>query len=92
MSGGAVTSSCVPFCRQIDEMKKDLEEQKDDIEWRRTHFYPDYEKELLARYLKYKGNIRIFVRVRPILSNDFLAYEGTRESFNDIEKKIKLPN
>ena len=44
--------------------------------------YPAYEKELLDLYLRYKGNIRVFVRARPILPNDFTAYAGTRESFD----------
>ena len=40
----------------------------------------------------YKGNIRIFVRMRPILHGDFVAYDGSRESFDELEKKIKMPN
>lgn len=54
--------------------------------------YPAYEKELLDRYLKYKGNIRVFVRARPILPNDFKAYSGTRDSFDVIERQILIPN
>lgn len=59
---------------------------------RKEQFYPAYEKRLLDQYLELKGNIRVFVRVRPILANDFKAYEGTRESFAVIEKSIKIPN
>jgi hypothetical protein len=36
--------------------------------------YPSYEKSLLNKYLEAKGNIRVFVRVRPLLKNDFTAY------------------
>lgn len=54
--------------------------------------YPAYEKELLDRYLASKGNIRVFIRVRPILKNDFSAYNGTRDSFAVIEKQINIPN
>lgn len=54
--------------------------------------YPVYEKELLDRYLKYKGNIRVFVRARPILPNDFSAYSGTRESFDQIQSQLMIPN
>lgn len=51
-----------------------------------------YEKELLNKYLEYKGNIRVFIRSRPILPIDFKAYEGTRESFDRIEKAITIHN
>lgn len=54
--------------------------------------YPPYEQELLDRYLKYKGNIRVFIRARPILANDFKAYGGTRDSFSAIEKQLTIPN
>jgi len=47
------------------------------IQARKEHYYPKYEKHLLNQYLEYKGNIRVFVRVRPILSQDFKAYGGT---------------
>ena len=39
-------------------------------------------KKLLNLYLELKGNIRVFVRCRPILPIDFKAYEGTKESFD----------
>jgi len=74
------------------QMKLDLEKKKAGIEYRMNEFYPVYEKELLQKYLQYKGNIRIFVRMRPILKGDFVAYDGTRDSFNELEKKIKMPN
>jgi len=32
------------------------------------------------------------VRVRPILSGDFKAYDGTRDSFALLENQIKMPN
>ena len=43
-----------------------------------------YEKELLNKYLEYKGNIRVFVRLRPTIPIDFKAYDGTKESFDKI--------
>jgi hypothetical protein len=51
-----------------------------------------FEKQILAKYLEYKGFIRIFVRVRPIQVNDFKAYSGTNESFAILESKINIPN
>ena len=54
--------------------------------------YPEYEKELLDRYLQYKGNIRVFVRARPILPNDYKAYAGSRDSFEAFEQQIYIPN
>ena len=58
-----------------------LEERKQDVLKRREHFYPNLERQLLDQYLQLKGNIRVFVRVRPILPIDFKAYQGTRDSF-----------
>jgi len=60
--------------------------------YRKEVFYPQYEKRLLDQYLELKGNIRVFVRVRPILPNDYKAYEGTRESFAILEKQIRIVN
>ena len=57
-----------------------------------TNYYPVYEKELLNRYLEAKGNIRVFVRVRPILKNDFKAYEGNKASFSQFEEQLRMPN
>ena len=62
------------------------------IDWRSTQFYPEYEKQLLNKYLEHKGNIRVFVRLRPILPIDFKAYDGTKESFEKIEKSMKVLN
>jgi hypothetical protein len=59
---------------------------------RKEQFYPAYERRLLDQYLELKGNIRVFVRVRPILSNDFKAYDGSKESFAIIEKQLRIPN
>lgn len=58
-----------------------MREEETQIIQRREQFYPNFEKRLLDQYLKLKGNIRVFLRIRPILPNDFKAYEGTRESF-----------
>ena len=60
--------------------------------YRKEVFYPQYEKRLLDQYLELKGNIRVFVRVRPILPNDYKAYEGNRESFAILEKQIRILN
>ena len=68
------------------------EEQKQEIIHRIDQIYPVYEKELLDRYLKYKGNIRVFIRARPILPNDYTAYSGTRESFDLIQSQLVIPN
>ena len=54
--------------------------------------FPAYEIALLDRYLKYKGNIRVFIRARPILPNDFKAYGGTPEEFKQIESQLVIPN
>ena len=69
-----------------------LEERKAQITDRRDRIYPAYEKELLDRYLMYKGNIRVFIRVRPVLENDFKAYSGSRDSFDLYQSQIKMPN
>ena len=42
--------------------------------------------------MEYKGNIRVFIRSRPILPIDFKAYGGTRESFEKLEEKTKIIN
>lgn len=60
------------------------------IEERSEHYYPKIMKEQLNQYLEYKGNIRVFVRVRPILGQDFKAYGGTPESFEAIQKSISV--
>lgn len=62
------------------------------IQFREANFLKAYEKELLNKYLEYKGNIRVFIRSRPILPIDFKAYEGTRESFDRIQKSISIHN
>ena len=71
---------------------QDLDEQEAAIDYRAKSVYPAYEKELLDRYLAAKGNIRVFIRVRPILKDDYTAYSGTRDSFAAIEKQINIPN
>ena len=48
---------------------------------RAENYHPKVEKNLLNQYLEFKGNIRVFVRVRPLLSQDFKAYSGSTESF-----------
>jgi len=77
------------------EMRDRIEEYKKRIElirWRRENYFPVYEKELLNNYLEYKGNIRVFIRSRPILPIDFKAYDGTKESFSKLEKATKIYN
>lgn len=51
-----------------------------------------YEKHLLNQYLELKGNIRVFARVRPILSQDYKAYGGTEQSFEMLKQAIKILN
>lgn len=65
---------------------KSMQDEESKIIERREHFFPNFEKKLLDQYLKLKGNIRVFLRIRPILSNDFKAYEGSRESFTQLEQ------
>jgi hypothetical protein len=55
-----------------------------------VHYYPKLSKQLLNTYSEYKGNIRVFVRVRPFLSQDFKAYGGTQESFEQVQKSIQI--
>lgn len=74
------------------ESIESLKHRKDLMQRRKEEFYPQFEKNLLEKYLELKGNIRVFVRVRPILSNDFKAYEGTKEQFELLEKQIRIPN
>ena len=62
------------------------------IKWRREVYMPATEKSLLNKYLEYKGNIRVFVRSRPILPIDFKAYDGTKETFAKLEKATKVYN
>ena len=57
-----------------------------------NHLYPAFEKELLNRYLACKGNIRVFIRVRPVLSNDYSAYAGTKDQFDTLVNQIQIPN
>ena len=59
---------------------------------RKEEFYPLYEKHLLNQYLELKGNIRVFVRLRPILPQDFKAYSGTDQSFELLQKAISILN
>jgi len=47
---------------------------------------------LLNLYLELKGNIRVFVRCRPILQIDYKAYEGTKESFEQMKKSLRFLN
>ena len=47
-----------------------------------SEYYPKHYKDMLNEYLKKKGNIRVFVRVRPYLKQDFTAYNGTKEQFD----------
>lgn len=54
------------------------------IEDRKVNFFPGYERQLLNTYLEYKGNIRVFIRSRPILRIDYKAYGGTPETFERI--------
>lgn len=46
----------------------------------------------MNRYLEYKGNIRVFVRSRPVLPIDYKAYDGTKESFEKLEKATRILN
>ena len=55
------------------------------MEWRKNEFFPQYQKDLLNKYLEYKGNIRVFIRSRPILPIDYKAYNGTMEAFKELE-------
>ena len=73
---------------KIEEMKRRIEL----IKWRREVYMPATEKSLLNKYLEYKGNIRVFIRSRPILPIDFRAYDGTKESFEKLEKATKVYN
>lgn len=60
--------------------------------YRRDHLYPDLEKKLLDQYIRLKGNIRVFLRIRPILAQDYKAYEGSRDSFDRLEAQLQTPN
>ena len=71
---------------QKQEKLAELQKRKREILHRIDTVYPEYERELLDRYLEYKGNIRVFVRARPILPNDYKAYAGSRDSFDLIER------
>ena len=73
---------------KVEELKKRLQL----IAERKENYYERYEKHLLNQYLEYKGNIRVFVRVRPFLSQDFKAYGGTQESFEQVQKAISVLN
>ena len=78
-----------------EEKRKQIEEYRQRIEkirWRKEHYFPKYEKELLNKYLEYKGNIRVFIRSRPVLPIDFKAYDGTQESFDKILKATRFIN
>ena len=72
--------------KQTQEYKDRSAQIKDKLE----NYYPAYEKELLNKYLEYKGNIRVFVRSRPILPIDYKAYDGSKESFEKIEQSTKV--
>ena len=74
---------------RTDEIETSLKAMKDQIhqiKQRSTEFYPDLEKSLLEQYLKLKGNIRVFLRVRPILAQDYKAYDGSKDSFAHLEQ------
>ena len=64
---------------KIQEENKGIQERIDLIRDRRSNFFPAYERQLLDTYLEYKGNIRVFIRSRPILPNDFKAYDLSKE-------------
>lgn len=74
--------------QKITELKSRLQM----IQRRKEDYFPRLEKSLLNQYLEYKGNIRVFVRVRPLLSQDFKAYSGTAESFDQLQKSIQSLN
>jgi hypothetical protein len=78
--------------KYLDERIRALQLQDQEIIYRQNHFYPQFEKKLLDQYLRLKGNIRVFIRIRPILPNDFKAYEGTRESFTLLESQLQTHN
>lgn len=71
---------------------REYEERIEKIKYRREHYFPKYKKELLNKYLEYKGNIRVFVRSRPVLPIDYKAYDGTKESFEKILSCTKILN
>ena len=62
------------------------------IDQRKQNYFASLEKKILNRYLECKGNIRVFVRVRPLLPIDFKAYGGTEESFEQITKATRVCN
>ena len=74
---------------KLSEIKRLKAEEASVID-RRNNFYPEFEKKILDQYLQLKGNIRVFVRVRPILPADFKAYEGSKDSFEHLEQQLKL--
>ena len=82
--------------RQENEMKmkrmEEMKERLDNLRQRKQISFPKYEKELLNQYLEYKGNIRVFIRSRPILPIDFRAYDGTKESFEKLKNQTKIHN
>ena len=53
-----------------------LEETSARVKLRSDTFYPAFEKRLLDDYLRLKGNIRVFIRVRPLLKSDARAYDS----------------
>ena len=71
---------------------EEIRVRKDLIKFRRETYFEKYEKELLNKYLEHKGNIRVFVRSRPILPIDYKAYDGTKESFARLEAATKVLN
>lgn len=60
------------LCRKVkQELIDSIEAFKEriiKIQERKEVYYPKKVKSLLNTYLEYKGNIRVFVRVRPFLS------------------------
>ena len=57
---------------------------------RKEHYYPKLEQDLLNKYLGYKGNTRVFIRMRPIFNSDLKAYGGTPEQVEQIKKGIQI--
>lgn len=72
--------------------KEELIARSHAIEQRFAEYYPQLEKRILNRYLECKGNIRVFVRVRPVLAIDYKAYNGTKESFEKIAQATRVCN
>ncbi|CDW89872.1 kinesin-like motor protein heavy chain [Stylonychia lemnae] len=70
---------------------REKEARDDGIEIVKNSLASTYEEEAIVN-LGQKGNIRVFARVRPILPQDFKAYGGTEESFQQLTQSIKILN